>query len=153
MERLQRLREALSEDEWHELERLVPEGATLPFDHPDKLDRLIADADDRMMELLIKCQAVLEADLPPAAPAPRTDATLVFTFEPASKELEHFLGSLRRNGFQATTLEGIEATVHVYLDGVTDQEFFYLKETVRSLYEFTRLALGHNPKGRRLHTS
>ncbi len=153
MDRLQRLREALSEQEWLELGRLVPEGATLPFDHPEQLDGLIAKADDGAMELLIKCQALLNADLPPAIPPARTDATLVFAFEPESRELDHFLGSLRRNGFQATTLEGVEATVHVYLDGVTDQEFFHLKETVRSLYEFTRMALGRNPKGRRLHTS
>ncbi len=152
MNRLQRLRQALSEEEWLELWRLVPEGGTLPFDHPEQLDGLIASADDGAMELLIKCQALLEADLQPAVPPTRSNATLVFAFEPASKELDHFLGSLRRNGFQATTLEGVEATVHVYLDGVTDQEFFHLKETVRSLYEFTRMAAGRNPKGRRLHT-
>lgn len=153
MERLeQQLRGALSDDEWHELRRLVPDGGPLPFDHPEQLDGLIAIADDRGIELLIKCQTLLEADLQPAVPASRTDATLVFAFEPDSKELEHFLGSLRRNGFHATTLEGVEATVHVFFDGVTDQEFFHLKETVRSLYEFTRLALGRNPKGRRLHT-
>ena len=153
LERLRRLQAALSVDEWRDLRQLVPDGAPLPFDQPEQLDSLIAVADDRLMELLIKCQAVLEADAPADLPAPRTDATLVFAFEPASKELNHFLGSLRRNGFQATTLEGVEATVHVYLDGVTDQEFFHLKETVRSLYEFTRTAIGRNPKGRRLHTS
>ncbi len=153
MDRLARLRTALSDDEWRELWRLLPDGGPLPFDHPEQLDGLIATADDRAVELLIKCQAMLDAALQPAVPPARTDATLVFAFEPASRELEHFLGSLRRNGFQATTLEGVEATVHVYLDGVTDQEFFHLKETVRSLYEFTRTALGRNPKGRRLHTS
>ena len=149
----ERLRRALTDEEWQEFVRLMPDGQPLPFDHPERLDDLIACADDEDMELLIKCQALLEADLPPAAPASRTDLRLVFTFEPASRELEHFLGSLRRNGFTATVLEGDEATVHVYLDGVTDQEFFYLKETVRSLYGFTRMALGRNPKGRRLHTS
>ncbi len=153
MDRLARLRAALSDDEWRDLGRLLPVGGPLPFDHPEQLDGLIATADDRAVELLIKCQALLDAELQPAVPPSRADATLVFAFEPASKELDHFLGSLRRNGFQATTLEGVEATVHVYLDGVTDQEFFHLKETVRSLYEFTRMALGRNPKGRRLHTS
>ena len=153
MERRERLQAALSDDEWRELMSLVPDAASLPFDQPEQLDGLIATADDPLMELLIKCQAVLEADLPPELPAPRTDAMLVFEFEPASKELEHFLGSLRRNGFHATTLEGAQATVHVFLDGVTDQEFFHLKETVRSLHEFARMALGRNPKGRRLHTS
>ncbi len=148
-----RLRPALSDEEWQELVRLMPDGQPLPFEHPERLDDLIAAADDKVVELLIKCQALLEVDLPLATPAVRTDQRLVFTFEPASRELEHFLGSLRRNGFTATLLEGPEATVHVYLDGVTDQEFFHLKETVRSLHEFTRMALGHNPKGRRLHTS
>jgi len=153
VERFERLRAELSEGEWQHLCRLAPDGPARLFDRPDRLDHLLATADDDAMELLIKCQSVLDADLEPAPAAPRADATLVFAFEPASKELEHFLGSLRRNGFRATTLEGVEATVHVYLDGVTDQEFFHLKETVRSLYEFTRMALGRNPKGRRLHTS
>lgn len=154
MDRREQLRKALDDDEWLELGRLLPDGGLLPFDHPEQLDGLIATADDRAMELLIKCQALLEAELPPDLPASRADAMLVYTFETSSRELEHFLGSLRRNGFAATTLEGAEvATVHVYLDGVTDQEFFHLKETVRSLYEFTRTALGRNPRGRRLHTS
>lgn len=153
MDRLGFLRRELSEQEWRDLMALAPEGGLPPFDRPAELDLLIATADDGALELLIKCQALLEAEFPEDAAPERQDTTLVFAFEPASRELEHFLGSLRRNGFTAATLEGAKAIVYVYLDGVTDQEFFHLKETVRSLYEFTRTALGRNLKGRRLHTS
>jgi hypothetical protein len=148
-----RLRSALDDVEWLKLQQLT-HGGRLPFDEADRIDALIADADDQMIELLAKCEMILqEAPEQPDADAERREDMLVYSFDPDAAELVHFLGSLRRNGFQASTVEGVQATVHVWIGGATDQEFFHLKETVRSLYEFTRVSRGRNPKGRRLHTS
>lgn len=146
--RLRRLREALDEAEWRLLMRKTAGGLRLPFDAPEEIDALLADADDATIELLARCESIL--DQPPAAGGDVQGAdALVFIFDLDSLELGHFLGSLRRNGFRASTIEGAQATVHVWLDATTDHEFFQMKETVRSLFEFSRMARGRNPKGRR----
>ncbi len=149
--RLFRLRAALDDAEWRRLQALMHEGR-LPFDEADRIDALIAIADDQAIELLAKCESILEeAPEQPNTEAERREDMLVYSFDPDAAELAHFLGSLRRNGFQASTVEGAQATVHIFIGAATDQEFFHLKETVRSLYEFTRVSRGRNPKGHRLH--
>lgn len=151
-QRASRLRAALDEAEWQRLQRLT-QGDALPFDEADRIDALLADADDQAIELLAKCEMILqEAPEQPNGPSERHEHMLTYTFDPDAAELGHFLGSLRRNGFTASTVEGAKATVHVFIGAATDQEFFHLKETVRSLYEFTRVSRGRNPKGRRLHS-
>ncbi|MDA8344545.1 MAG: hypothetical protein M0Z66_03585 [Thermaerobacter sp.] len=149
--RVVRLRVALDDAEWQHLQRLT-QGDRLPFDEADRIDALIADADDQAIELLAKCESILqEAPEQPNVDAERREDMLVYSFDPDAAELAHFLGSLRRNGFNASTVEGEQATVHIWIGAATDQEFFHLKETVRSLYEFTRVSRGRNPKGWRLH--
>lgn len=146
-----RLRAALNDAEWQCLQRLT-DGGQLPFDSADRIDALLADADDQAIELLAKCESILH-QTPEQPQAERREETLVYAFDPDGAELPHFLGSLRRNGFASSTVEGAQATVHIWIGAATDHEFFHLRETVRSLYEFTRVSRGRNPKGRRLHTT
>lgn len=148
--RLSRLRQALEDSEWQLLMRKTGSDLSLPFDAPDRIDALLADADEETVELLAKCESILDEAPALAGEEPANDA-LVFIFEVDSVELGHFLGSLRRNGFRTATVEGAQATVHVWLDASTDHEFFTMKETVRSLFEMSRIARGRNPKGHRLH--
>lgn len=149
--RLERLRAALEDSEWELLMHRTGGGSRMPFDAPEQIDALLASADDATVELFAKCEMILE-EAPAAQSGTPHEDSLVYVFDLDALELGHFLGSLRRNGFRTATVEGAQATVHVWLDATTDQEFFLLKETVRSLYEFTRLARGRNPKGRRLHS-
>lgn len=151
---LDRLREALPEEEFRLLMEATDDGRLLPFG-PEAVDEeevLLMDADDDVLDLLAQCSAIIGEEATatrsglPALPTER----LCFTFSEGGPELDHFLGSLQRNGFTATTLESGEFYVFVYLESLSDHDFFTHKETLKSLYELSSVAKGKMPKGRRL---
>lgn len=152
-EMLALLKEHLSEDEYALLLRATEGGRQLPFD-PDPgsgAEAILIDADDALLELFARCEGILEIATKPRSPSVRSSPEqLVFTFEEGGAQLEHFLGSLMRNGFAASAVEAGETHVFVHLEAMSDLEFHRAAEVVRSLYEVSAIAVGKRLRGHRL---
>lgn len=168
MEHLRLLRRSLTTDEYRALRRLTGGMRHLPFDgDPDAEAHVLLAATDEDLELLAKCQAALQErgigggrveDGDPEGDAaegagvgPVRAARLQFHFDEDSGELAAFLGSLRRNGFRAVSIDtGIEVTVFVDLDGQSDLEVVQSMRLAQSLREIVRRTAAHALKGHRV---
>ena len=165
MNRLRLLRRALTPEEYLSLRRLTGGMRHLPFgEDADAMEHVLLSASDEDMELLAKCQSALappgaeeagtdgpeEAMLPLPAPAARA-ARLQFRFDEDSRELAAFLGSLRRNGFRAVSVDtGLEVTVFVDLDGQSDLEVVQAMALAQSLREIVRRTSVNGLRGHRV---
>lgn len=148
------LRAALSPEDYEALLEATQGGERLPFgpQSAEIRDTLLLTADESLLEVFALCEEILGKETEePAPPAPTFRERVVFTFEGTGPQLDHFLGSLRQNGFQSSTLEAGEVWVHVYLAAGSDLDFHRRMETLRSLYELSSLGRGRIPKGRRLY--
>lgn len=150
------LRERLCGSEFRTLMGLTDEGRRLPFgpDGESALEPLLLVADEDTVDLLTKCEHILEqCRLPVEADgSPRAaEERLLFEFEEHAPELAHFLGSLRQNGFATSAVEGQTVTVWVYIEAESDSDFYRKKDMVRSFLEIAKVARGRNLGGRRLY--
>lgn len=167
MDRLRLLRRALTPEEYVSLRRLTGGMRHLPFgEDTDAMEHVLLSASDEDMELLAKCQSALvptseedarpgsdvpeEAMLPLPSPPARA-ARLQFRFEEDSRELAAFLGSLRRNGFRAVSVDtGLEVTVFVDLVGQSDLEVVQAMALAQSLREIVRRTSVNGLRGHRV---
>lgn len=175
LDRLRHLVRALSGDEYRALHHLTGGLGHLPFDDDgDVLDHVLLSAGDDDMELLIKCQRALRgarepesdggmgggadggtdggADADPASGAGtgRRQPRMAFTFDADAADLRPFLASLRRNGFRAMSVDGVErVTVFVEVHGTSDLEIVQTMALATSLRELVARATGHTLRGRR----
>lgn len=152
---LDRLHKELGDVDFRRLMEATGGGRHLPFGPGAREAEasVLMDADEDLLDILARCEDILDsADDAVDARAPAVlSESLCFSFEEAGPELEHFLGSLQKNGFPATTVTEGEVHVFVRLEGVSDLEFFRLRETLHSLHEIASVARGKLPKGRRLY--
>lgn|GEM_PF-5556839 len=152
-EMLALLKEHLSEDDYALFLRATEGGRRLPFD-PDAgsgAEAILVDADDALIDLFARCEDILEIAAEPRSPSAKCSSErLVFTFEEGGAQLEHFLGSLMKNGFAASAVEAGETHVYVHLEALSDLEFHRAAEVVRSLYEVSAIAVGKRLRGHRL---
>lgn len=151
---LDRLREELDARDYRILMEVTDGGRLLPFG-PQAAEveaLLLAEADDSVIDILAQCERIIGEDADRPAPRPPALACerICFTFPDGGPEVDHFLASLQRNGFASTALESGEVHVFVYLECLSDLEFFRSKETLKSLYELSSVARGRMPKGRRM---
>lgn len=176
------LKDKLTAPEFARVSALTRNGRRLPFgpDSEAALERLLLEADDEDLELLIKCQSALESlpldpgrsldsgsasaanlepfgkdpdDLDPhwEPVRPSPRDRLRFHFDYDSQVLSPFLVSLRRNGFRTVTVESeTEVDVFVALGGSTDLEVFREMELVKSLFEIVHGTVTHSVRGWRL---
>jgi len=151
----ERLRSELGEADFQLLMKATDQGRKLPFGPcaAELESSVLMDADDALLDILARCESVLtDADIEgqtgPPAPA---EESFRFSFEAEGPELDHFLASLQKNSFSATTVIDGEVHVFVRLEGLSDLEFFRLREMLRSLYEITAVVKGKRPKGHRLY--
>lgn len=167
MDRLRLLRRSLTAEEYMALRRLTGGMRHLPFgDDPDAETHVLLNATEEDLELLAKCQSALHAHggdpetaaeetaegetLAPPGRAARA-ARLQFRFDEDSRELADFLGSLRRNGFRAVSIDtGMEVNVFVDLDGQSDLEVVQSMRLAQSLREIVRRTTAHALRGHRV---
>jgi hypothetical protein len=160
---LQRLRQALTPDEYQAVRHLTAGLRRLPLDGDD-LEHVLLSARDDDLELLIKCQGALrdateaEGDGPAVSPSPgaaesappRRQPRLSFTFEADAPELRPYLASLRRNGFRAVSVESADSvTVFVEVHGTSDLEVVQAMALATSLRDLVGRATGHTLRGHR----
>lgn len=155
---LEILRQGLSSSHFDLLMRLTDGGRCLPIgdDAEARTEAMLLHGGDEAIELLMEVQRLIGTpglepapDLEPE-PAP-TRERLTFSFDIGSRQMEHFLGSLKRNGFESLVVEATVAHVYVYLYASSDYDFFHQRAIVASLLELSKLANGKNPKGHRLY--
>ena len=149
---LEMLRRGLSASQFDLLMRLTDGGRRLPVgdDAEDCMEAMLLQGGDDAIELLMEMERLIGTPGPESEPVTTRDR-LVFSFDVGSAEMEHFLGSLQRNGFESLVVEAALAHVYVYIYAKSDHDFFHQRSVVASLLEVSKLASGKNPKGHRLY--
>lgn len=149
------LKQHLHGSEFRTLMGITDEGRRLPFgpEGESAVEPLLLDADDDTVDLLTKCEHILQESRLPleAADPPAPQERLLFQFEEHAPELPHFLGSLRQNGFDTSAVEGQTVTVWVYIQAESDSDFYRKKDMVRSFLEIAKVAKGRYLGGHRLY--
>lgn len=154
---LERLRHALDARSFDRLLALTDHGQHWPFgeDGEDVCDSLLLEADEEVVELLLRCQEILGLDDPVGLALelpepPVTTEYVSYDFDGEGPLVDHFLGSLRQNGLPAVAVEQGGVRVIVTVATTSPYEAFQIRQMVQELHRLSRLAVGRPMRGHRL---